>query len=177
MGAYDSNGIWIYTEDDPASPFSDLLNTGMESVSVELGNDRARLDAVEGRGDASNWTPDLGGVTLGNGAVSAFYARIGDLVAWQWKLVLGSTTSVTAAIASDLPTEVTGSTWMAVGNGFVSRGTSATGKTTLVCRMSNGTVFNLWYTGAGSLGVTSPLSGGTWLANDVISVGGTYFAP
>lgn len=37
-GYYDANGIYIYGEADDISLFSDLLNTGMESVSTTVGN-------------------------------------------------------------------------------------------------------------------------------------------
>lgn len=46
-GAFDTNGIWIYGEDDPASPVSDLLNLGQEATSAAFADDRTRLDALE----------------------------------------------------------------------------------------------------------------------------------
>ncbi|SDT69423.1 hypothetical protein [Jiangella sp. DSM 45060] len=174
-GSLDANGIYIYDETDLAAPFSDLLNLGQESVSDEIANDRARLDALEGRGNASAWTPTFTNASVGNGAVNAYWGRIGDLVAWQWKWVLGSTSTITGTLAVDLPTLVTGASWMTVGSGYVSRGTSGTGRMTLACRMSGSTTINLWMDG-NSLQATSPLSGGTWVSGDVISVGGVYFA-
>ena len=36
-GGYDSNGIWLYGEDDSEALASDLLNLGMQSVSDALG--------------------------------------------------------------------------------------------------------------------------------------------
>lgn len=36
-GGYDSNGIWLYGEDDSEALASDLLNVGMQSVSDALG--------------------------------------------------------------------------------------------------------------------------------------------
>lgn len=47
IGALDANGVWIYGEDDPASPVSDLLNLGMDSVSDAVGDAKARLTALE----------------------------------------------------------------------------------------------------------------------------------
>jgi len=46
-GALDANGVWIYGEDDPASPVSDLLNLGMDSVSDAVGDAKARLITLE----------------------------------------------------------------------------------------------------------------------------------
>lgn len=37
MGALDPHGIWIYDENDPAAPFSALLNMLAESVSDAVG--------------------------------------------------------------------------------------------------------------------------------------------
>lgn len=37
-GGYDSNGIWLYGEDDSEALASDLLNLGMQSVSDALGS-------------------------------------------------------------------------------------------------------------------------------------------
>jgi len=47
IGALDANGIWLYGEDDPASPVSDLLNLGMDSASDAVGDAKARLTAIE----------------------------------------------------------------------------------------------------------------------------------
>lgn len=175
-GSLNANGIYIYDETDLAAPFSDLLNLGQEATSDEIANDRARLTALEAQGAASSWTPTFTNATVGNGSVNAYWGRIGDLVAWQWKWVLGSTSDVTGTFASTLPTSVTGSSWMAVGSGYVSRGTSTgVGRTVLSCRMTGTTTFNLWMDGS-SIQAMSPLAGGTWDSGDVISVGGVYFA-
>ncbi|WP_053205837.1 hypothetical protein [Jiangella muralis] len=171
-GAYDSNGIWIFGEDDPAAPFSDLLNLGMESVSDEIANDRTRLDGLELLGARSTWTPTFTNATVGNGDVTAYWASIGGLAAWQWKWVFGSTSTISGVFASNLPTLVAGGSWMSVGYGYAARGTASTNRTTLMCRMTGSTTFNLWMDG-NSVNATAPL--GNWLAGDVISVGGVYF--
>lgn len=66
IGALDANGVWIYGEDDPASPVSDLLNLGMDSVSDAVGDAGARLTTLETRvtGDAG------AALTLGAGWTS-----------------------------------------------------------------------------------------------------------
>jgi hypothetical protein len=53
-GYYDANGIYIYGEADDISLFSDLLNTGMTSVSTEVGNLDGRLTTVEGVNTTQN---------------------------------------------------------------------------------------------------------------------------
>lgn len=46
-GAYDSNGIWKYGEDDNISLFSTTLNKLADSTSTALTSDRARLSTLE----------------------------------------------------------------------------------------------------------------------------------
>lgn len=71
-GALDANGVWIYGEDDPASPVSDLLNLGMDSVSDAVGDAKARLTTLEGV-DPIPFAIAAGTVTLpaSTGAVAA----------------------------------------------------------------------------------------------------------
>jgi hypothetical protein len=176
-GAYDSNGIWIFDEDDPAAPFSDTLNLLAESTSDEIANDRARLTALEAQGNASSWVPTFTNATVEDGTVTAYYAQIGDLVIWQFRWILGSTSTITSTFGSSLPVNVRGSANMNIGGGFVGRGSgTTTGRSTLEARTSSATAFNLWLDGS-SINGTSPLSGGTWVSGDLISVGGVYFAP
>lgn len=49
-GGLDSNGIYVYAEDDDLSPFSTLLNKLADSTSDEFTNDRERLDDIEKTG-------------------------------------------------------------------------------------------------------------------------------
>jgi hypothetical protein len=46
-GGINANGVYLYGEDDSAAPFSDMLNLGMDSVSTQFTNDRARLTSLE----------------------------------------------------------------------------------------------------------------------------------
>jgi len=45
----------------------------------------------------TTWTPTLSDITIGNGTVSAAYKQIGKTVFWEFRLVFGSTTSITGA--------------------------------------------------------------------------------
>lgn len=47
-GALDANGIYMYAEDDPISPFSDFMNLGQDSISDALA---ALSTALDGRLD------------------------------------------------------------------------------------------------------------------------------
>lgn len=175
-GGYDARGIWQYGEDDPASPFSDTLNLLAESTSVEIGADRARLDALEDGGVSTSWTPNFTNATVGNGSLVARYARVGDLVAWSWKWTLGTIGStVSGAFGADLPTAVDQGQLTVVGSGYCARGTSPTGRTMYVCRMNNTVMWNGYADGA-TITNPSPFTGGTWVSGDVISAGGVYMA-
>lgn len=178
-GALDARGIWQYGEDDPASPFSALLNMLAASVSTQIGNDRARLSALENAAQATAWDPAVTGITVGNGSEVAKYATIGDVVDWSYKFVLGTTSAVTSTVFIPTPADVLDTPWINLGSGYVSRGTSTTGRRVIVCRATtSGGIhgFNLFYDD-GAVAATSPLSGGTWQSGDVIACGGRFFKP
>lgn len=67
-GTLDSNGIWLYGEDDPASPVSDLLNLGMDSVSDAVGDAKARLTVLEVAAPVTAWSV-AGGSPVSSGAL------------------------------------------------------------------------------------------------------------
>lgn len=46
-GGIDANGVYLYGENDSASPVSDMLNLSGTSISTQFTNDRARLTALE----------------------------------------------------------------------------------------------------------------------------------
>jgi hypothetical protein len=54
-------------------------------------------------GTYTSFSPSLGGITIGNGTVSAFYTQIGKHVHAQVRITLGSTSVVTGAIKFSLP--------------------------------------------------------------------------
>jgi hypothetical protein len=173
-GAYDDQGIWIFGEDDPAAPFSDTLNLGMESVSDEIANDRVRLDALEAASGIGTYTPTLGNAALGNGVLTCRWSRAGLLVFWSIQMTLGSTSAVSGGISFTPPVTPAANT-LVVGHGYVGRGTSTTGRVTTMFRQTTGPVWQIWYTG-GNVSAVSPLSGGTWQAADVIAGSGIYLA-
>lgn len=112
-GALDANGVWIYGEDDPASPVSDLLNLGMDSVSDVVGDAKARLTTLEaGPGAWTAYTPALLGISLGNGTLSAATQSSGpNTLDLSVSLTFGSTTTYSggagAAIGISLPPGMT----------------------------------------------------------------------
>lgn len=86
-GSYDSRGIYMFGESDDASPLSDLLNVGMDSVSDAFALDRSRLSSIETQQNAertawTSYTPTLGGSTTNPSGVTASgrYMKIGRIV-------------------------------------------------------------------------------------------------
>jgi hypothetical protein len=51
----------------------------------------------------TTWTPTLGGLTLGNGTVTARYQKVGKTVNWYFRFLLGSTSLVTSGAYFTLP--------------------------------------------------------------------------
>jgi hypothetical protein len=82
-----------------------LVGTGADAVGrLAVGSSDVaflRADSTASTGlkwdnDAwTTWTPTLSDITVGNGTVSAAYKQIGKTVFWEFRLVFGSTTSVT----------------------------------------------------------------------------------
>ena len=64
-GGYDSNGIWLYGEDDSEALASDLLNLGMQSVSDALGAGFGKILQV-----VSGTKTDSFSASLTNGAIT-----------------------------------------------------------------------------------------------------------
>lgn len=65
--------------------------------------DNTNAEFPLGVGAWTAWTPTLGNLTLGNGTVTAQYQRIGRVIYWSFKFVLGSTSAVGTAPTFTLP--------------------------------------------------------------------------
>ena len=78
------------------------------------------------------WTPTLTNITIGNGTVYAFYCQFGDVVHWQFRLYLGSTTSfggsiyISAPVTPDNSTlyQPTGNVWLQEAGSYIYNGHS-----------------------------------------------------
>ena len=64
----------------------------------------------------TSWTPTWTSLSVGNGTVSALYARASRLITWKLKLTFGSTTSVSGGVRFTLP--VAASTGVEFDNSF-----------------------------------------------------------
>jgi len=58
-------------------------------------------------GDWVSYTPSMNGITIGNGTLTGFYTRVGDLVTVDVRFALGSTSAVTGAVYVGLPITAT----------------------------------------------------------------------
>src|SRR5665647_2593528 len=98
IGTLDANGVWIYGEDDPASPVSDLLNLGMDSVSDAIGDTKARVTTLEGGAwtaytatlGASGTAPNLGS----SGGQAGYFTMTGKHVTGRAIIYWGTSPTV-----------------------------------------------------------------------------------
>jgi hypothetical protein len=82
----------------------------------------AVLEAAQlnGIGEATTaYTPTLGGITIGNGTVAAYYTRVNKLIYGSISISLGSTSSITTTVTFSLPvTAAANSAGLLMGNGY-----------------------------------------------------------
>jgi hypothetical protein len=148
---------------------------GVGSNTQILMADSTQATGLKWGGDWTTWTPTIGGITVGNGSVAGRYFQTGKTVVFSFRLVFGSTTSITSTPTMTLPVaplttqffttgeiEDSGATRYAVLGQVVGGGTTCY----LYVGLTNGTYFN------GALISSSvPM---TWTTNDVYTICGTY---
>lgn len=128
------------------------------------------------QGAPISYTPTLGGVTLGNGTVTATYIRSGKRVDWQLVLTLGSTSALAAGpITVSLP--LTASSTTSPASNTTGDAIDAGGPAYYAVRAIPNSTTAISLTTNGSpvsgIGTTTPF---TWINPDVLAVGGWYFA-
>jgi hypothetical protein len=127
--------------------------------------------------EEGTWTPSFQNVTLGNGSVTGFYTKIGNIVSVMFKLTFGSTTSVTSSVLtiSGLPFSIN---TMAVG--YVDLLRSGVGQYLGVVTRNSATVFDFRaLTVSGSTVLSSTLNAtapATWGTSDEFTSQVTYRA-
>jgi len=57
--------------------------------------DSTQTTGLKYTGAYTTWTPTYGDLTVGNATVTARYAQIGKVMFWDFKIIFGSTTSIT----------------------------------------------------------------------------------
>lgn len=75
---------------------------------------------LNGIGEATvAYTPTLGGITIGNGTVAAYYTRVNKIVYGSVYITLGSTSAITTTVTFTLPvTAAANSAGLLMGNGY-----------------------------------------------------------
>jgi hypothetical protein len=75
---------------------------------------------LNGIGEATvAYTPTLGGITIGNGTVAAYYTRVNKIVYGSVYITLGSTSAITTTVTFSLPvTASANSAGLLIGNGY-----------------------------------------------------------
>jgi hypothetical protein len=119
----------------------------------------------------TTWTPTLGSLTIGNGTVTARYAKIGKTVNFNLIISLGSTSSVTGRITFTLPSTANQLTNF---SGMYSLGGSDYGANIF---HTGGTVYCDAVNASGTYATTTVTSATvpfTWGANTFVFVNGTY---
>ena len=124
----------------------------------------------------TTYTPTWSNFTVGNATVDAGYARFGDLVFFNVKLTLGSTSAVTGGIQFSLPVTASDGKFVAGQVHGYAFDTSA-GAYTTVAGADSANATNVFPTtsGAAQSGFTSTLPF-TWATGDILVVSGWYFA-
>jgi hypothetical protein len=127
--------------------------------------------------EEGTWTPSFQNVTLGNGSVTGFYTKIGNIVSVMFKLTFGSTTSVTSSVLtiSGLPFSID-----TIAVGYVNLLRSGVGQYLGVVTRNSATVFDFRaLTVSGSTVLSSTLNAtapATWGTGDEFTSQVTYRA-
>lgn len=84
------------------------LEVGQAQKEATINTALDTLDALFGAGSSAwaSWTPTWTNLTVGNGTVTAKYAKIGKFVAARLSIVFGSSTSVSGLIGVSLPVNI-----------------------------------------------------------------------
>ena len=179
-GGLDSRGIYRYAEDDAGSPFSDVLNKGMDSVSNKVAtltaNTGANTTALAGLGTWQAYTPTVANLTLGTGGtVTGRYTLIGKTAHFTAVVTFGTGVTTTGGVIVSLPLNAAGGQrslngWIrpAGSSVYPLSPWSASGFTNVTL-----TYLNITTGGMTNLVVNTPA---TWAAGGLIYVTGTYEA-
>jgi hypothetical protein len=137
---------------------------------------QTQIDSKLGASGWTTYTPTLGGITLGNGTLSANYIQLGKTIHLRFKLTLGSTSAITGDTTISLPVAAKSGTNDMIGHFF----SNPAG--TLI--MGYSTIFNnilyLRHMVANTTYVTSAISSSTtpatWATGNILSASITYEA-
>jgi hypothetical protein len=158
VGAPDANGIYQYTEEDLASPFSTTLNKLAGSVSATL----------TGATYVPTLTTDTGPNPSGYTATGR-YRRSGKILLVQFSVVMGASfTPGTGVYRVSLPPGVS----VYAAGGVVRAYDGSTGNAHLDCRVALGTgtalSFQFTFTHGGPLSTVGATTPWVWASGDIL---------
>lgn len=118
------------------------------------------------------YTPSNTNITVGNGTQTAFYTRLGRLVAVRYRLVWGSTTAFGGTIRIGLP--VTAAAGSQLGSAY--QLDSGTREYIANCEVGRSSVTSMGVISTEGTGLTNSTSPFTWTTNDELAASITYEA-
>lgn len=175
-----NNGVTI----DGLNIMNGALNTNNSVVTSNITDAAvtpAKLLAGTGSGWSwQTWVPTYANLTIGNGTVTAKYVQTGKMVAFVWKLTLGTTSSVgtSPTISFPVATNASYATNDPIGTGFSNTGTA---NAPIWIFWVSSTTFAPVVFGAGGTYVSTVANitaaiPGTWGTGNVLTVQGMYEA-
>lgn len=133
--------------------------------------------AIDDIGVMAGWISTLTGITIGNGTVVSRYSQIGNIVYFEFRLLLGSTTSVTGSVSFTLPS--TAKTSHTILGAVIDAGSTHSLLIGFIdgasnyCSVRVSGAAGTYATVGTQLSSTVPM---TWAAGDEIRISGTYEA-
>lgn len=155
-----------------------ISGTPQATGDAQLAARVAALEAAFPLGVAAwtAWTPTLANLTLGNGTQTARYQRIGRLIVFRYKLVLGSTSAVGTGPTFTLPVAATGYTSLQDCIGPVVLIDTGTANYTGQAFTNNTVAAMYMLNSTATLSAITATFPFTWTTNDVLACTGTYEA-
>lgn len=130
-----------------------------------------------GVGAWTTWIPTWTNLTIGNAVVTAKYQRVGRLITFRLKVVLGTTSSVGTAPIFTLPVTAHADYAGEFPLGPATYADTGTKVWEAFCQLNNTTTAFLRHSdGASAFTNTTATAPFTWTTNDIINAIGTYEA-
>lgn len=151
------------------------LETRLRAAETELATAKAELANITD-GAWATWNPTVGGLTQGNGVLTARYARSGRTIDWYFKFVFGSTSAITGLVTFTLPVPPLHTTDPIDNPASVQYKDDGTAQVPGWVHYLGGAMYFKYMAAAPNMSNISATTPFTWAINDVIVAQGTYEA-